>query len=348
VYVRMRSPLVFATIALLSTACIQIKMSGTSGRQYKKASLSSPLIELSDWFYPGGKPQTTEGIVKSLPAQQVAQIRKDLNLKLEGLRKAHAALLKYLQAEMESPMPEAMPIDLDVERAGEVTEEIRSDNTIYVDLEVLQAFFKTAVVDLSKSPALGHRDAMAASDENKIVQNFLEFKQDLRKTKGRTIIGDVLHDDDDWFTLVDLSQEMARVTSRYYGVLLFTLSHEAGHYALGHLKEKCDPNNCHRFTEMELAADRYATAMMSALVPELPAFFDFDFNGSRQELRGYEPFFRVGYKLAHFTGIGNCACSYPPPEERMQLAEAEQKHATKRLYEEGWIKVNSQRAKPQR
>ena len=85
-------------------------------------------------------------------------------------------------------MPDTLPIRLEIERAGEVTEEIRSDNTIYIDLEVLQSFFKTSIIDVSQNLDPFHRMGVkqaspAASDENKIVQDFLEFYR--ARTQGR-------------------------------------------------------------------------------------------------------------------------------------------------------------------
>jgi hypothetical protein len=331
---------VCAAFVLLSTGCITVKVSGTSGRVLKKASISSPLIALSDEFYPGDKPQTSDGIVKSLPPAAVAQIQKDLNKLLEALKQTHVAVLKYLQTESGSNMPASLPISLRIEREAIAIAEIRTDNTIYIDIEVLQAFFKTAILDLSRGGAVGHRNAPADADEDKIVQNFLEFKRDLRKTKGHTIIGEALHGGDDWFALVDMSEEMSRLTSRYYGVLLFTISHEMGHYALGHLKEKS--NDCTRAAERELEADRYGTALMSAAVPELPGVFGLlDFNGNREQLRGYEPFFQFGYKMARFSGISMGNCPYPPPDERLKLAQAEETRATQRLYDEGYITLKA-------
>jgi len=333
--------LVSCTLLLLfSTSCITYHSTGPTGKALKNNSLKSPLIHLSDEFYPGDKPETTEGIVKSLSKDSVADIQKELRARLDGLKKAHTYLHKYLEAEMGISMPSVLPVNLEVAREGTVTEEIRSDNTIYIDLEVLQAFFKTAIIDLSKSSGIGHHDPTPTTDENQIVQNFLEFKRDLRRSKGHTGLGELFHNDDDWFEQISMNEEMTRASSRYYGVLLFTMAHELGHYALGHLKERCNANDCPRFAERELAADRYAVAMMSALVPELPGIFAFmDFDNNREQLRGYEPFFHIGYKLARFSSMSSCSCAYPAPDERMALAKAEQERATKRLYEEGWMKI---------
>jgi hypothetical protein len=35
-----------------------------------------------------------------------------------------------------------------------------------------------------------------------------------------------------------------------------------------------------------------------------------------------------------------CACAYPPPDERLKLAQVEEERGTKRLHDEGYIKFN--------
>lgn len=326
--------------------CISIKVQGTSGRQLKKASLASPLIRLSDDFYPGDKPVTTGGIVDSLPDAKVAALQKDFGRVLAGLLRVHTAFKKFLDAEMGVTTGSPSGLSVELARENQSTAEVRTDNTIYIDLGVLQAFFKTGIVDMSKKSgfkaARAPGDAPPSSSDDAAVQEFLEFKRKLRKTKGHTVLGELISGGDAWFEHVDMNEAMNTATSRYYGVVLFTLAHEMGHKSLNHLGETCDPNNCKGFADRELAADRYATALLSAAIPDLGMF---NFNDNADQLRGYEPFFQLGYKLARFGGISSCSCAYPAPEDRLKLARAEKNAATERLFKDGYIKLQMMPAK---
>jgi hypothetical protein len=331
-------------ISLLCSGCITI--SGTSDRQLRNAALASPLINLSDKYYPSDGPQTKGGVAVNLSPEQVREIRATLLTLLKAVKQTHRHYFRYLQEEMGSPMPIDLPIDLEIDPGTSSTAEIRTDNTIYLDLGVLQGFFKGAILDVSErsffdlSPAKSTSPNESSRDENAIVQNFLQFKRDLRNSKGRTVVGEVFGGQaatDESERLETMWESMTTATARYLGLLLFTLSHEAGHYALGHLKEKCEPTECNRFVERELAADRYATALLAALVPQEPVF-GFDFQGNAESLRGYEPFFTIGYEFARFSNTSICSCEYPLKERRLELSEAELLRATKRLNAEGWIK----------
>ena len=315
-------------------ACVTV--SGTSGRQFKQASLSSPLIKLSDSFYPGDQPVTVDGIVKSLPPAAIETLQTDLRTLMTGLVNFYGLVREFLSAELETALPSSMPLTVEVERAATKTAEIRSDQTIYIDLEVLQAFFRTGVVDLTKSPL--SRSPTPADDDDAIVQRFLDFKRRLRNSKGRTIIGDAFAGDDDWFEQVDMNKAMSKATSRYYGVLIFTMAHEMGHSALGHLSETCDVNLCTRFAERELAADRFAATLVAVLLPRQPGLLAlFEDNLNLDELRGYEPFFEIGYRRARFSNIGACSCEYPSSDKRLSLASSAAERTWKRLYDDGWM-----------
>ena len=326
---------VVCTSAVTLAACVTV--SGTSGRQFKNASLSSSLIELSDWFYPGDRPQTVDGVVRSLSPGAVATLQTDLRTRTAGLVRSYPMLREFLSVELGVTLPASMPLDLEIERAAAKTAEIRSDQTIYIDLEVLQAFFRTSVVDMT-TEALSRSAPAIDEDDDAIVQRFLEFKRRLRNSKGRTIIGDVFADDNDWFDQIEMNEAMAKATSRYYGVLLFTIAHEMGHYALGHLNETCDADQCMRFATRELAADRFATSMISVLIPRQPGFAAaFEDTLNLDELRGYEPFFKIGYRLARFSNVSACSCEYPSPDERGRLAKTEAERTWNRLYADGWV-----------
>jgi ankyrin repeat protein len=132
--------------------------------------------------------------------------------------------------------------------------------------------------------------------------------------------------------LVDVSQQLKPVESRYYGALMFVIAHELGHIALGHLDT---PVPCHK---RELEADAFAanllgtTLLVMSASPLPVAFGDparpsghatlvvIDDDAYRR-YTGSAIFFTQAYELAHFPP-SDASCTYPSAQEREDLTNA--------------------------
>jgi hypothetical protein len=164
------------------------------------------------------------------------------------------------------------------------------------------------------------------TSEADVIREFLEVKQTVESTKGRTMVGDVFDGitddmfDSSWFTMADMAQASMSVEEHYYPPMTFLLAHEYGHGVLGHLEAmpNMDEDDCEAFHYMESEADAYAILLQMYHIRETnPDVFAFGLWDSELEnALGYNDFFKYTFDLSGFTTEGVAACSHPDPEER--------------------------------
>ncbi len=323
-------------LALLCSGCASLESLASASLfdtvKLKQQMLSSPLIRLSDVFYPDGQAATAEDIARRLQtAGGLSGVQRDMRWGVRMVEAEHKHAFKYLESVF-GPIRRTLDLKIEVEPVAYRTAELR-EGTIHVDVEVLQAFFKAAVADLYVNnkfdvynyadPLKPQRPAAApprpADDDPVIVQRFIDLKRDIRRLRGRRFLGTMLHPHDEQVSKLYLNSfSMSKMTNRYDGLVLFMIAHETGHLVLGHKTETCTPAACANLRKRELDADRYAYALLSLMVARhgwgIPQIIGYD---DPRDLEGYLPFFLDGYRIARFNGVGECECHYPTPQERI-------------------------------
>jgi hypothetical protein len=290
-------------------------------------------------FYPEGVPEDPDALPQ-LNRKQVRDIADVLEGFVEGIKKAHSnhhgELSKLFQRELEGNFD----TNLVLLNTGRPFAQIEPGGSITVDVRVAQAFYRTALISGLTDTSLGGGNFMSerfSGDEPReaeIIREFLEIKDTVEATRGRSMFGDMVEgiSDDDfegsWFTMADMAQASSAVEEHYFPPMTFLLAHEFGHGVLGHLEvipdlNEDDEDDCEIFQYMESEADLYAMLLQILHINETnPGAFAFGawFSEAENNL-GYQDFFKYTFKLSGFSTEGMAACSHPDPEQRRRDLE---------------------------
>jgi hypothetical protein len=249
----------------------------------------------------------------------------------------HQSFQSDLTAYFHAPFggkPTASVVLLDIDHRGPPLKAAAQSNgktkEVRVTAAFLQGLFESSIIDalhrvevpdysadVLSTPAMQARVPILAQtdcEERTCVQRFSEFADLLVRGK--------IPDQAATFAVSVFNH----ISARYLGTLIFTLSHEFGHLVFEHHKHvACDAPSCTIYHGDELAADRYASYLLTLVLGMYNgvaiAMFD-NYTGTSNYL-GYPEFFenvypRLGYDEADALSL--CACEYPSAEERQETA----------------------------
>ncbi len=290
----------------------------------------------ADMFYPNGVPDDPDALPE-LNRRQVKQIADVLEVFLEAIKRAHSNHHEQLSHLFQRDVEESFDAKLVLLNEGAPISQIDPSGTITIDVKIAQAFYRTALITGLTDTSVGGANFMSRrfsgndTTEADVIREFLEIKETVESTKGRTIIGDIFDEirrDDfegSWFTMADMAQASSAVERHYFPPMTFLLAHEYGHGVLGHLEAMPDigEDECEVFHEMESEADAYAILVQMLHIRETnPGAFAFPLlpSGVLDSL-GFRDFFEYTFELSGFTTEGVAACSHPDPEDRRKNLE---------------------------
>jgi len=309
---------------LFSAACITIEVNGDSPRIIKKRIEAAPAFQHSGMFFPDGVPEQPDSLPE-LGRQEVRRIRRTLNDHVKALVDHHSRRCEWLAGQLGLPLTPRLKQRLTVTNTGAPVAEIDEDGNLSVDVKVVQAIFRASLVEgLSERGGRFERSQAEAPQrsETELLSHFMRLKKEIEETPGHTMLGELVFDDDSWFTMTDLSEVLDRVQRRYTGTLLFLLSHELGHIALEHHAVQVADET--HFQRLELQADAYGALIVAdifrnpILVEEVMGIR----SSEAHELAGYHDFFSYAYERAGFRGkVAGRDYEYPPTTVRMSVAE---------------------------
>lgn len=323
-----------ALLPLVLAACITIE--GQSSGQMKKNLQNSFLFQSTDIFYPEGVPDDPEQLPR-LEDRQTKKVNAILKRLLEGIKQLHARQHTRMAAIFERPLASEIEAALVLMNTGQPIAFIDPRGDVHLDIKVVQAFYRTALVaglqdnSLFGPGFMAHGDPSPPRDERELIAAFLEVKERVQSTEGRTVLGDLteaMGDDDfsgSWFTMTELAMTSTAVERHYFGPMQFLLAHEFAHGVLGHLEARrhIDDRDCKALHAMETEADFYALMLLYFHVIEqgggAAAAFP-DFFGMRASF-GFDDFFTYTYDFSGFSREGDALCSHPDPEDRLARIE---------------------------
>lgn len=337
--------IISATLVLATSSCISVQ--GQSTSEMKKAFESSYVYKSAKRFYPDGMPQDPSAIYPSLSGAQLTPIEDELKQVANAIRVGHGERKQYANDFLGQLASQIATSSVKVVATGKPRAYTSEDGTITVDVRVLQAIFRGALLSNGSDDTFGDVTTLPLGDEaasyspdNETVQqreqlqSLLDIMHTVESTPGSCLLADIIGSassfDGPWFKLSEIQMKTQNLQITYIGALLFLLAHEHGHLALHHhavataLRSQfpADARNndsefCVRKREIELQADAYALLLLSPYLGKsaLPPFADgFSFV---RNVTGYRSFFEYGYRLSGFEENDD-TCKYPSQQERLQ------------------------------
>lgn len=232
-----------------------------------------------------------------------------LNEALSAMVEAHHQHLATLEEWSQKQLKDNFPASIDVTPSSDAFANVEPPGQIHLSVGFLRAQVRAALaqaIEDKKEKYAEFTDSMMVMFRS---DRFTEYHKlhDLRWPEGSSGADFTAF----WTGMIDAA---------YRTGLWFVVAHEMGHLAMGHLDREL---NCDDIQKAELAADRYAAAMLSFVLKEeknaaallLGVGTDRDTTGAA----GYDYFFLVGYSEA-FPSSGHDGCSiHPPVAERAEL-----------------------------
>lgn len=326
---------------LALSACISVE--GQTPKQIKKSFLESSTVRSVAWFYPRGVPQDMNTYVAPTAEAQAA-IRSHLEQLGNALAKLHKLRRPAIERLLGMPTAPEAKGTIRLSKVPAPIAKIGPKGEIQISYLVLQAILRGALLedvvektDSMDSHRFGDDDSKyvfndslqpqnATPEQQRGLANVVDLIAQARSAKAPGALGAIwasAHaddlEDDPWFKLVDLQDQLSKVESSYAGAIMFLIAHEQGHIVLGHydrLNSQTDSTSyCATQVELEKEADDYALVLLSLTAADMP-LPDWIYQGRSGALTGYRNFLQYSYPLAQFReGAG---CAYPSNKSRFE------------------------------
>jgi hypothetical protein len=320
----------FAIAASLSllTSCISVERTGSSSGQMKKAMEASFLFKSADIFYPDGKIPEDPSTLPRLGPESVRLIQRTVDSLVKGTIKTHDELETLFGAR-------EFKMNVRLDNKGMIAAQVDETGELLLDVKIVQALYRAAIVsafraeiDLARVRNDVAIDApLTAADQDLAIAKLLEIRQEVRQTRGKSMVGDLassMRDDMEgsWFSMSRLAEQSERAQAHYVYQLLFLVSHETGHMALGHHEGSLAPDDCQGFRDREEEADLYAAIQVAMQTRQMAAYDMFGMMSPVPSASsGIKDFFELAYTFSGFDSVQHSAgCQYAPPEERLKAA----------------------------
>lgn len=306
---------------LCGSGCfVSYQREGQSSREIKKDLQGSYLMRGARIFYPQGVPKDPADLPE-LGAEQIKEIQRVFDLIVGNIEQVHASQADVLSRFFERPVPKELHVRVKVTSMRAAFAEIESQGRLSVDVQVAQAFYRTAVIagmsdvlaeDWSRDETSGKGKDLT---EVELLKEFFAVVVRMNALSERSSAGeawDLARQKDqstDWFEAVHVRRLAETIDKHYGGTIAFMLAHEIGHQALGHFaRPRLRDDDCASFQALELEADAYAVVILLM--------------GHEDAQRCFEDFFRHTYELSGFSKLKPENCSHPAPGDRRSRAEA--------------------------
>lgn len=348
-------------MALAATACVTVE--GQTSAEWKDKLQSSYLYKAVKHFYPQGVPEDPGQVYPDLGQSEMRAMEEELQLLSVNLLQAHARRAPYvLKLTRWSHMTTPPKPRVMVQRTLQPTIYASPDGSITVDVRVLQAIFRGAVVSAGGTGAEGalfsgigammglgseperpepQDPGLQTEAQRKVLQSVVDDVRRIDRIPGGGALGDVagvIRDgtDSPWHRMTELAMASQPLEITYTGAVLFMMAHEMGHLALGHHQQHAElqrhkgvstgPDNdtyCEQRRGFETEADAYAMLMLTRLLDGRDSGSAAADLVGMNRITGYDSFFRYGYPLVAFGEEDSC--SYPSAAERWAQLHAEEK-----------------------
>lgn len=339
---------------LLLSACISVEMNGPTAEDLQDRILKSNTVRSVEWFYPRGVPADSATYVPPERAGEAA-IRSRMKELTKAVAQLHAARRPTVEKMLGKSTLAAAPGNIKVHSGPTTVAKVEPDGEIQVSFLVLQALLRGALLEdivdqldpLATTPfgddgtrfdfneALQPQNAKAEQQQG--LTKIVDLIRSARSSKAPGKLGTLLSlardddlDDNPWFKLSELADELDQVESSYTGAILFFLAHEQGHVVLRHYEMlqsfETPEARCAAQIELEQEADDYALALLSLLAADMP-IPDWFYGGRPGGFTGYRSFLQYSYPLSGFNEQSGCA--YPSNKARFdRLAVKHQAYQT--------------------
>lgn len=318
-----------ASFALLAS-CITVESSGTSSGQMKKAMEASFLFKSADIFYPDGKIPDDPATLPQLEQKSVDLIQKTVDSLIDQTLKSHRENAKLFGDRQ-------FKMRVRLQNEGAIAARIDETGELQLDAKIVQAIYRAAIVsayrteiDLTRvKNRVPFTAPLTAAEQGIAIAKLLEIRQQVRQTRGRSMVGDMASSmsddgfDGSWFTMSKLAEQSDGAQSHYVFQLLFLVSHETGHMALGHHEESHAAGDCQAFRDNEKEADLYAAIQVAMQTRQLAVYDMFGMMSPVPSAStGIEDFFGLAYTFSGFDSVPppTGGCEYAPPHDRAKAA----------------------------
>jgi hypothetical protein len=315
----------------LLAGCVTAQIEGTSSADMKRQMESSFLFAGAELFYPAGLPADPASLPDLGPAE-IAQLQRQLSATLDSLRRTHALIGPVLGRQLERPIPLEAAVRVAVVDTGRPVARIAPDGEISLDVKVVQAMFRAALVSTFETEILlprvaaGETDVMAnignAEGQRVAVREMLALKAQVEHLEGRSILREAWvsvrsEEGSSDYSVMQTAFERSNVAERSYRTQqIFLLGHELGHAVLGHLEPGVAEHGCDTLGRAEEEADLYAAFALAISTPADAVQDLFGLFG-RSLAEGLKDMFGHTYEFAGFAAP-TVAARCPPldPAER--------------------------------
>lgn len=314
-------------LALLA-GCANQTFKGAWTYETKQNILDSYTFLSARLFLPPDAPVSLAALPATPDPATTRRLRARLQELLDEIALRHAASHARLSTAMQQVLLPEICVRLVLTATGQPLAHVEANGDLTIDLRVLQAMFRAAVMTGVPEQGwwtYGEYDLSGIAPlspvaEAERIAEFQDFRSQVERETGYCAVGDLLTGLF-WGGWEDNAERVALFEQRLLGGLLFLLAHEVGHLVLGHFRDTRPVGDEAVFHATELQADRYAATLLG------------DARGSEwtfgrmhrvtRTMAGFDLFFRTAYSLAGFEGVaGNGRFRHPEPQARREAAMA--------------------------
>ena len=331
--------LISLVYVLCLNGCLSIGTIGQSTGEMKEGITNSQFYKDAALFFPDPSVDDPNQLPK-LSEEQFADLEGDLVERLRLVVRLHGKYDKAIKILFGDSVAGQPDVNLILTKRDVPEASTSPNGEIAIATRVIQSTLRSALVTEYEVEILLHRvkqDSKRSgkeysTEEEKIaIDTYLLNRERLILTPDRSVWGDLYGKPSskgglDWHEVSRIYKELNNLVVRYDAQLLFLLAHEVGHVALGHFSsnpvrarlEDAD-DACKERRELEVAADLYATALITLATPGNAADDFFGVFGGTRVGEGFETFFKYTYDYAGFKSPKRAqVCSkYPLPAERL-------------------------------